>query len=332
MRDRLSRFLSKKGLSQTVTPLTPDASTREYYRLVNNGISSVACVYPETFEDGDHHPYVDVTRLFQAGGIRVPRILEIDGTLGIILLEDVGDMILRDVLAVADGPQRAILQAKAIGIIADIQATTERASSSDSIASRLAFDFEKLNWEFGFFRAHYFGSLRRDSSTIDDNSIGELTDVARRLSERAVTVTHRDFHAANIMVADDGDLVVIDHQDARMGTISYDLVSLLLDRIDQVPEEEHLFELIRIFLFERSQRALPQISFDDFLVEFRLQSIQRCLKAIGTFSFQTAVRGKSGYMKYIPPMLEVVIRSAESLDEFPHLRRVLKRELETHTR
>jgi aminoglycoside/choline kinase family phosphotransferase len=332
MEDRLSRFLTKRGFSPTVIPLTPDASTREYYRLQNDGISSVACLYPEPFEDGGLHPYVDVTRLFESGGVRVPRILEIDGPLGIILLEDVGDSILREVLAGVDGKERAGLLNKAIGIIADIQATTISASNSNSIASRLAFDFEKLDWELNFFRQHYFGSLRDDSSALDEDAVTEMTEVARRLSERVVTITHRDFHAANIMVAGDGELVVIDHQDARMGTISYDIVSLLLDRIDQVPEDEYLFEMIRRFLDERSRRNLPQVEFGEFLIEFKLQSIQRCLKAIGTFSYQTAVRGKAGYTKYIPPMLEVVIRSAESLDQYPHLCRVLRRELEYHTR
>ena len=58
----------------------------------------------------------------------------------------------------------------------------------------------------------------------------ELNDISAELAARPRVLCHRDFHAANLMVDRSGRLRVMDHQDARMGPVTYDLVSFLLDR------------------------------------------------------------------------------------------------------
>lgn len=332
MLDRLQEYLQTVGGSHTVTPITADASTRDYFRINQGEESQVACVYPSPFVDAETHPYVDVSHLFTEGGVRVPRIIDVAPTLGVIILEDVGDTLLRERLLRSEPELASTLMKQAIGIIADIQATTERAFERHSIASQLKFDFEKLNWELEFFTEHYFSSYRKSSARPPEGFIGELQSIATQLAAKAVTVTHRDFHAANVMIDSKGDLVVIDHQDARLGSIAYDLVSLLLDRIESPPSESILEGGIDAFLSKRIERNLPAISHEDFLEEFRLQSIQRCLKAIGTFSYQTAVRGRDGYEKYIMPMFEVVLRSASALGGLPHIESTIETELESHTR
>src|SRR6187551_1628604 len=89
--DRLLKFLESEGIkSQAIVPLTPDASTRSYFRLPWKKGSAVAAVYPEAF-DPEVHPYLDVSRLFIQNGIPVPEIYFVDGKQGIIVQEDLGD-------------------------------------------------------------------------------------------------------------------------------------------------------------------------------------------------------------------------------------------------
>ena len=125
----------------------------------------------------------------------------------------------------------------------------------------------------------------------------------------------------------DNELKIIDHQDARIGAASYDLVSLLLDRVTDLPTPEWLAEKRRFFLTEREKLGLEKISENDFAYEFRLQTIQRCLKAIGTFSFQSATRGKIYFIPFIKPMFEIVLRAAENLQKFPNLQRIIKSQI-----
>jgi hypothetical protein len=83
------------------------------------------------------------------------------------------------------------------------------------------------------------------------------------------------------------------------------------------------------FLDERRARGLDAIDPDDFAYEFRLMSVQRCLKAAGTFSYQTAVAGRGEtYAHFINPMLEIVVQAAEWLGRFPLLRSTLRARLD----
>src|SRR6185369_1258563 len=89
--DRLARFIAEQGVTgREVIPLTPDASTRNYYRIGWKKRTAVAAVYPEPF-DPEFHPYLDVTRLFLECEIPVPEIYAVDGAEGIIVQEDLGD-------------------------------------------------------------------------------------------------------------------------------------------------------------------------------------------------------------------------------------------------
>jgi N-acetylmuramate 1-kinase len=330
-RERLAEYVARQGGDAgQVLALTPDASTREYFRIPWKNAKAVAAVYPEPF-DPEIHPFMDVTRLFTEAGLPVPAILDVDALNGIIVQEDFGDRQLRRVFESASEDERESYMEQAISVIADIQAATALAHERQSIASRLAFDEAKLSWELDYFVEHYFKSLRAETLKHGDEVQlrAELNDVAAELSARPRTLCHRDFHPSNLMVDAKGRLRIIDYQDARLGPSSYDLVSLLLDRRTSMPSLAEVRERRLFFLDERRARGLDGIDPDDFAYEFRLMTVQRCLKAVGTFSFQTAVAGRGEtYAQFINPMLEIVIQSAEWLGRFPLLRATLRARLE----
>jgi hypothetical protein len=325
--DRLAEYLSaaQGNAPGQITALTPDASTRSYFRVPWKRGTAVAAVYPEAF-DAEVHPYLDVTRLFLDADIPVPQIFAIDGTRGIIVQEDLGDQQLSRFYENATDEECEEFKEKAISLIARIQKATERAQETDSIASRLAFDEPKLSWELNFFREHYFGSLRGEVLKRSDETElkVELNDLAAELAAAPRVLCHRDFHAANLLVDHKKHLRVIDHQDARMGPASYDLVSLLLDRQTCAPTLAELRHYRLYLLEERSLLGLNAIDPDEFAKEFRLVTVQRGLKAVGTFSYQTAVCGRGAtYQQLIDPLLGIVVQATEWLQRFPVLRRMI---------
>jgi hypothetical protein len=325
--ERILKFLEGQGIkNQLIVPLTPDASTRNYFRISWKKGKAVAAVYPEPF-DPDFHPYLDVTRLFLDSGIPVPEIYAVDGESGVIVQEDLGDRQLFRVYEAAAEDECDEYKERAVNLIAQIQKATDAAFERQSIASRLAFDEPKLSWELDFFVEHYFGSLRSETLRHAEAAElkAELNDIAAELAARPRVLCHRDFHAANLMVDENDRLRVVDHQDARMGPVTYDLVSFLLDRR---PEPPSLAELraYRLFLLEeRRLLGLGALDPDEVAQEFRLMTIQRGLKATGTFSYQTAVckRG-SVYEQFIQPTLCIVLQAADWLDRFPALRRIIR--------
>ncbi|HEV2885159.1 MAG TPA: phosphotransferase [Pyrinomonadaceae bacterium] len=325
--ERLLKFLKSQGVEgKLIVPLTPDASTRNYFRIPWKKGKAIAAVYPEPF-DPDFHPFLDITRLFLDNNIPVPEIYAVDGHSGVIVQEDLGDRQLFQLYDEAPEEECDHYREQAINLIAQIQKATDDAHEKQSIASRLAFDEAKLSWELDFFVEHYFSSLCGETLRHGEAAElkAELNDVSAELAARPRVLCHRDFHAANLMVDQSNRLRVVDHQDARMGPVTYDLVSFLLDRRDEPPSLAEL-RADRLFLLEaRRQCGLDALDPDEFADEFRLMTIQRGLKAIGTFSYQTAVcnRGKV-YERYIQPTFAIVLQAADWLDRFPALRRTIK--------
>jgi aminoglycoside/choline kinase family phosphotransferase len=325
--ERLLKFLEGQGIkNKAIVPLTPDASTRNYFRIFWKKGKAVAAVYPEPF-DPAFHPYLDVTRLFLENGIPVPKIYAVDGESGVIVQEDLGDRQLFRVYEVAPPDECEEYKERAVSLIAQIQKATDAAFERQSIASRLAFDEPKLSWELDFFVEHYFGSLRGETLRHAEAAElkADLNDVSAELAARPRVLCHRDFHSANLMVDGKDRLRIVDHQDARMGPVTYDLVSFLLDRRSEPPSLAEL-RAYRLFLLEeRRLLGLEALDPDEVAQEFRLMTIQRGLKAIGTFSYQTAVCNRgSAYEQFIPPTLCIVLQAADWLDRFPALRRMIR--------
>ncbi len=315
--------------------LTPDASTRKYYRIARMGepaATGIISLYATPFNPQDNS-FLDVTRLFEEVGLPVPRVIDVAGTEGIILQEDLGDESLSRWLidAAARGDEAGIdeMLERAIDLIVEIQAATETAYRLNSVASRLAFDVDKLSWELNYFFDHYFTSYgQRSLSEAEAEAIRrDLVEIATELSDRPRTLTHRDYHGMNLMVDSRGALRIIDHQDARMGPATYDLVPLLVERLLEPADESWVASYQDYYLESRRAAGLPGIPEDELRYEFDLMTIQRQLKAMGTFSYQTAVVGRGEvYENYIDPARRTVLRamSKPGMKEYSALRAALE--------
>ena len=108
---------------------------------------------------------------------------------------------------------------------------------------------------------------------------------------------HRDYHSRNLMVQD-RQLYIIDFQDARMGPDTYDLASLLRDSYVDLADQT-VDELIAYFLALTGQSEGER----EFRDRFNLMALQRNLKALGTFGYQTTARRNPVYIQYIPRTL-----------------------------
>jgi aminoglycoside/choline kinase family phosphotransferase len=125
---------------------------------------------------------------------------------------------------------------------------------------------------------------------------------------------HRDFHSRNLMHIDDNNLGIIDFQDAVIGPITYDAVSLLRDCYIAWPESK-IDHLLNEYFVQLQKAGLVQCHYADFKRDFDLMGIQRHLKAIGIFSRLNIRDGKSGYLADIPRTLSYVINVSKNYPE-----------------
>jgi aminoglycoside/choline kinase family phosphotransferase len=331
----------------TVTRLTGDASTRSYYRVEARGTSVVVALYAAPFDETEHaadrlakaeaeNPsarltfsndpcaHIEVTRLLIAADLPVPAVLAASGRDAAILIEDVGDIKLQDWLNHRPEDEAIDAYRHALGFVVRIQDATERAFERDTICSHLAFDEGKLRWELGFFFANYFNKylkIKLDPATA--NAVQrDFKMICLELAARPRVLTHRDYHARNLMMRDD-KVYIIDHQDARMGPASYDVASLLGDPYTTLTREV-VVELIELFIEmkAKSKRPLPDV--DAFRIEYEVMTVQRMLKAMGTYASQAAA-GNSVYLPYIEPALERALAAMGSLGRFDATRALLER-------
>jgi N-acetylmuramate 1-kinase len=332
-RTRIDQFLTEAGLAAqvtTVVPLTGDASDRKYFRvLLRHAPTQVLAVHPQAI-DFERLPFANVSRLYSSMPVPVPRILGHSDPLGIIALEDLGDVTLQAHLGAASFVEHKALYREAVTLIETLQRRGAELASPGYIPYGIAFDVEKLTWELQFFTKHFLEGYRGAALTpaTRDALAAEYAVIVEELAAEPRVLCHRDYHSRNLMLHE-GRLYIIDFQDTRMGPDTYDLVSLLRDSYMDFTEQL-VEDLIAFFLALRGTNAggpsLGQAR--EFRRRFDLMALQRNLKALGTFGFQTISRGNPVYIQYIPRTLNYVRSNMERDSRFARLRGLLAEHLE----
>ncbi len=323
---RVQTYVERAGLPvgrTAVRELAGDASARRFVRLCPpGGPTRVLVVHPGPI-DLATLPFVNVARLFERMGIPVPAVQDAAADLGILVLEDLGDVTLQNHLVSASDAERMARYEEAIGVLEVMQREGQRLASPAYLPFDFAFDVDKLTSELEFFVEHFLVGHRgravaaSERVALDD----EFLTLARELAAEPRVLCHRDYHSRNLMVHD-GQLHVIDFQDARMGPDTYDLVSLLRDSYVDLGEPfvEHMLER----WVEHAQPAQPS----DFRRRFDLMAAQRNLKALGTFGCQIVVHRNPRYLDAIPRTLSYVRDTFERNARFAKLRDLLAAHLD----
>ena len=327
LRDRIHQYLRDTGLAgknARVVPLTGDASDRRYFRIIPADGPSLVLALHAAAIDFVSLPFANVAELLQRVPLPVPAVLGHSDPLGILALQDLGDVTLQAHLGAATPAEHAALYRQAVAFIELLQRRGAEIDPNDYIPYRVAFDVEKLTWELEFFVKYFVQGYRGVALTAEERGAlqEEWAAIVGELAAEPRVLCHRDFHSRNLM-QHRGHLVWIDFQDARMGPATYDLASILRDAYVDVPED-----LIATLAEEFRQKAVPGESRDTFLRRFELMCVQRNLKALGTFGYMATVRGNAVYLPYIPPTLAHVRRNLARHPELAGLRRALGRHIE----
>jgi aminoglycoside/choline kinase family phosphotransferase len=324
-RERIAGYLDRSGLSASqprVVPLTPDASDRRYFRILFPDAPSIVLSLYSTPFDVTTLPFVNVATLMARMPVPIPAVLGHADDLGILALQDLGDVTLQAHLGAATPAQHAALYRQSVALIATVQRRGEELESPEFLPYGISFDVEKLTWELDFFTKHFLEAYRGVTLADDQRAAlrQEFAAVVEELAAEPRVLCHRDYHSRNLMLHE-GQLYMIDFQDARMGPDTYDLVSLLRDSYVDLTDQT-VDELIAYFLALKGRPDDP-----DFRRRFNVMALQRNLKALGTFGYQTTARRNPVYIQYIPRTLRYVRRNL-TLSRFERLRDLLAAHVE----
>ena len=292
-----------------------DASFRRYYRLRDSMHSSIVMDSSEQKESLE--PFVEITHRLREVGVRVPKILMADVSEGYLLMEDLGDNHLLDTLDIYNF--RSFYE-RAIDIIVQMQ-NADTSSLPLYDAEFLGFEMELMpEW---YLQKHLGLELDAEQRVVIDEALQSIADEV--VSQPQGVFVHRDFHSRNLMVTPRDEIVVIDYQDARVGAITYDLVSLLRDCYISFDREQ-------IEALALSFRDKKGLSVDDatFLRWFDYMGLQRHIKVLGIFARLSIRDGKDGYLDDIPLTLQYILETASRYDTMHALKQLLELTLKSY--
>ncbi len=288
-------FLAAAGWGDAqIVPLAGDASFRRYFRVERGADQAVLMDAPPPNEDP--RPFIAVARWLVDHGLSAPRLLATDPAEGLVLLEDFGDVRMRE-LVDANPALETSVYGDAVALLVDLAAKPAMALKPYSM--------REYQRELAIFTDWYCPAL---DLAVDAAAYVALWNevlvpiIAAQLTP--VTVL-RDYHSENIMLLPGRDgiarLGLLDFQDALAGHPAYDLVSLLQDaRRDVSPSLEAAMRA------HYAASANPDARFDD---AYHILGVQRNLKILGIFTRLWKRDDKPRYLSFQPRMWAYIERS-----------------------
>lgn len=298
-----------------LAPASSDASFRRYFRVSPGTSSAPSLIAMDAPPDReDCRPFVHVAGLLADAGVHAPRIVASDFERGFLLMTDLGDRTYADALddASADPLYRDAL---------DALVRWQRATREGALPP---YDDALLRRELALYPDWYLARHLAVVPTADERATLAATFdllVANNLAQPCVYV-HRDYHSRNLMHCTPNP-GVLDFQDAVIGPITYDLVSLLRDAYVTWPEERELDWAIRYWERARATGLPVDGDFAAFYRDYEWMGMQRQFKVLGIFARLCHRDGKDRYVADMPRVMSYLRRAATRYREFDPLRRVL---------
>ncbi|HEX2223214.1 MAG TPA: phosphotransferase [Thermoanaerobaculia bacterium] len=285
-RTELESWLSGRGFQlQDRQDLAGDVSPRRYARLAfADGTTAILATYPPEVQ-ATCPRFQHTTRILEEAGVPVPRILGVECERGWMLVEDLGPQTLGD----WKGRSWSELEpyfAHALDLAGRIARlpTDGLADLNPVLGQELMTRELRQTWDLFLEPQGLLGDAGRTAALQ-----AVLDEICARLAAEAPVPCHRDFMARNLMPLPSGRVVVLDHQDLRLGPPAYDLASLLNDTLFPPPEAEEAL----------LARALPAPGDRQ---RYHRAAAQRTLKAVGTYA-SFARRGADRHVPLIAPTL-----------------------------
>ena len=298
--------------SNSLAPASSDASFRRYFRIHTAHPDHPTLIIMDAPPAHENcQPFITVAALLQQAGVHVPEVLAQDLQQGFLLLSDLGNTTYAQAITAASATS---LYAQASHALIKIQL----ASRPDVLPN---YTQTLLQQELSLFDTWYLARHHQCTlSTTQQTELQTLYQIllANNLAQPQVYV-HRDYHCRNLMVCQHDSPGILDFQDAVVGPITYDLVSLWRDAYIEWPEAQQLDWLARYWQ-DAKQYDLPVAhDFGDFYRDYEWMGLQRHLKILGIFARLYHRDGKDAYLQYLPRVLRYTRDVAQRYREFKPL-------------
>ena len=305
----LTSWLASNSFDKdSISVLSADASFRQYYRATKSDTSYAVMDCPPEKENLES--FLLITEKLKNAKLNVPEIFEVDREKGFLVMTDLGDNLYSKKL---NDETVYCLYTDALEAIVKMQTKVDCSGLKD-------FDkyYEEENNLFTdwFLKKHLKVEL---DVTLEKKITLQFNKINSIIKSIPKTFVHRDYHSRNLLITDTNNPGIIDYQDAVIGPVTYDLVSLLKDCY--VSWNDGLIEdMLESFFNRMKSNTINNIS--DFRYWFEITGLQRHIKAIGIFSRLNYRDNKNSYLKDIPRTYTYIEKVLNKYEELSGLNKI----------
>ena len=310
---------------ENAVALTGSGSNRSYFRLHGGGTSLMGVTGTDVKEN---NAFITLAAHFRSQGLPVPEVLAVSEDGISYLQEDLGDLLLADLVAAAhknggieEGGQLEALLCRTTGLLPKIQ--FEGASGLDF---SICYPQPSFDRRMVMFDLNYFKYCFLKPSGIEFNEIDLQDDFERfadeLLKDEGETFLYRDFNARNVMIKD-GEPYFIDFQGGRRGPIYYDVASFIWQARARYPQwlKEKMLES-----YLDSLASYVEVDRDAFKERLKMFRLFRTLQVLGAYGFRGLVEQKAQFVVSIPQALaDLKALLAEMPEDYPYMSEVLRK-------
>ena len=309
--DLLRDWLSKKlEIDFSISTASSDASFRKYFRIKTLDDSFIVMDAPP--QNQSIETFLKIRKILNTVEVNVPEIYEEDRALGFILMQDFGSDTYLDVL---NGENQQRLYNDSIQSLIQMQKFVKK-DFCQSYTNKILFD------EMALFIEWYLKKYKKIelSNKEYEDLVTCFEEISKKVFSQEKFFVHRDYHSRNLMIQKSNNPGILDFQDALVGPITYDLVSLLKDAYIEWDEEIVLDHLIRYWEKAKSNNLITNLEFSNFYKDFECMGIQRHLKILGIFARLSIRDKKNQYLENIPLVEKYLMDATERYRDFHQLR------------
>lgn len=321
--NRLYELYRKKFASEPsdCTLFSGSASNRRYYRLSGSAGTCIGVIGTDVKEND---AFVAISRHFKSKEINVPEVLAVSDDMSAYIQEDLGDLILFDMLSASrrsgEGSEKVdALLCKTMSMLPKIQFEGAAGLDFSVCYPQSSFDRRMVMFDLNYFKYCFLkpSGLEFNEVLLQDD-FEKFADVL--LEEDTCTFLYRDFNARNVMVKD-GEPYFIDFQGGRRGPIYYDVASFAWQARAKFSHEQKE-AMLDAYLSALSE-YMP-LDAARFRRRLRLFILFRLLQVLGAYGFRGWVEHKANFVTSIPAAIaELKMLAEEGFDEYPYLTKVL---------
>ncbi|MBN2183918.1 MAG: phosphotransferase [Candidatus Krumholzibacteriota bacterium] len=299
-------------------------SDRFFLRITDGRRSIVAIIQPGRASELSR--YISIGDFLRKNQVPVPEFYSFDSEQGILMMEDLGSIHLEDALKYCTVEVELSYYRECIDILYMFQTSVNKDMMARGILEDNVFSEEKLLGETKYFEREFIG---RFCSSIPDGWETERLSLAKQLSAEPLVFMHRDLQCRNVMVKN-GEIRLIDFQDAHRGPGIYDAASILKGLYHPIRPGTRKTLLMELYYRLKEVDAITEETFEEYLEKFTLAAIQRNLQALAAFAFLGFEKKKESFLESIPRGIDTLEDSIAESGKFPAVESIVRQYRENH--